>query len=162
MLITLIYIYMLLISFQVQDLVIALLVCAAAVFVILAVMRGMVYLAYLPPKMWCYEGETLKKKRRIPDDNDKFYELMMDMKKNERFEILIKREDIHHWGYLLIRMLASEAPVYREAIKKYSLDSLTLQRHLYRITDTGSGRRWVIKCDDSDMSKVKYILEWSY
>lgn len=59
-------------------------------------------------------------------------------------------------------MLASEAPVYREAIKKYSLDSLTLQRHLYRITDTGSGRRWVIKCDDSDMSKVKYILEWSY
>ena len=154
------YNYMLLFFFQSQNFAIALVICVTAVFVMLAVVRGMVYLAYPPPRMWCYESEVLKKRRRIPTDNDKFYELMLDMKKNERFEIFIRRDDIPHWENLLIRMLTSE--LSGEFIKKYSLDILTLQRSLYRITDEGTGRRWVVKCDDSDMFKVRYILEWSY
>ena len=153
---------MLLIFSQVPNFVITIVICVAAVFLIIAALKGMVYIAYLPPKMWCYEGDVLKKKRRIPIDNNKFYELMTDMDDEDRFEILIKRGDMYHWEGLLIRMLASEAPSNIEAVKKYSFHCLKLQRHLYRITDTSTGKRWVIKCDDTDVSKVKYILERSY
>lgn len=114
--------------------------------------------AHIPPKMRCYEGDTLKKRMYLPN-NKKFYGLMMKMKNNDRFEIFVNREDTSHWGNRLFLMMISEDVAKRESVENdYSLDCLALQKRLYRITHIGTGKRWVLQSEDTDLYKVKYTL----
>ena len=112
----------------------------------------------IPPKMRCYEGDSLKRKMYVPKD-EKFFDLMMKMKDDDKFEILIDREEVSYWGSKLFLMLISDDEATRKRVKDtYSFDCLVLQKRLFRITHVGTGKRWVVQLDDSDLYRVKYTL----
>ena len=116
--------------------------------------------AHIPPKMRCYEGDVRKKKIFLPS-NDKFYNRMMKMKDGDKFEIFVNRDDVNSLSKKkLAFMLISGDATKEEVTKKYPLQSLALNKRLYRITHTETGKRWVVHLDDSDIYKVKYTMHY--